>query len=161
VSSAVIAAAATILVAVFGALTSRQRELEREIQQAQREQKIEIYQEFLDYWFKAMQGSRDKMSGAAKKEFDEQYYAAVPKQLVTWASEPVLKQVADFMDQEAPKAKRDLLALEEIVVTIRSDLGYSNEGLQQGDLLRVFNLQGVDEAVQERNLSTRNLSTRP
>ena len=154
VASAVIAAVATVLVAVFGALATRQREHERDVQQAQRKQKIEVYQEFLDYWFKAMRGSRDKLSDAAKKKFDDQYYTTVPKQLVTWASEPVLVQVADFMDQTAPKHKRDLLALEEIVLSIRSDLGYRNEGLRQGDILRVFNQQGVEQLLRERNYPT-------
>ena len=46
------------------------------------------------------------------------------------------------------------LELEKILLAIRKDLGYTNKGLKDGDLLRIF-LKGVDARVrQEKAIGT-------
>lgn len=108
VASSVIAASATILVAVFSTIVSKQLERKREIEQEQRLKRAAVYEEFLDYWFSVMQRRR-RLSDADRKKRDDAYYRAVPKKLVTWASEPFLKQYAEYMSFDAPDEEKTFL----------------------------------------------------
>jgi hypothetical protein len=149
IAASVIAASATILVAVFGTLASKHLERKQEIEKEHRERKLQVYQQFMDYQFAAMQGRRKKLSEEKKKEFDRAYHDTFPQALISWGSEDIIRKYADWVKWDEPEADVDILELEKILLAMRRDLGYTNKGLRKGDLLRTF-LTGVGERLQRK-----------
>ncbi len=147
-SAAVIAAVATVLVSVSSLIWSNRSQQRQSIQQEQRKQRAAVYEELLVYWLGVMRGERRRASEKQRKEMDNAYYRSVPPKMLAWASEPVLKEYAlHAAPLEEGEEDRSILDFEELLFAIRKDLGYSNEGLKRGDLLRTF-LTGVDAALE-------------
>ena len=76
---------------------------------------------------------------------DDNYYGSAPPQMVAWASEAVLREYAAHA---APLGSEDeegsIFDFERVLFAIRKDLGHSNEGLQRGDLMRLFLTGGAE-----------------
>jgi hypothetical protein len=138
IAAAVIAASATVLVSVFGTLAAKHLERRQEIEREQRERKLEVYRQFMDYQFAAMQGRREKLSERDRKKQDSAYYDTFPQALISWGSEDIIKKYSAWVKWGDPEAKPDIVALEKILRAIRKDLGYTNRGLKEGDLLKTF-----------------------
>jgi hypothetical protein len=151
IASSVIAASATVLVAVFGTIASKQLEQKREIEKEQRERKAAIYQEGVDYWFSAMQGVRKRMSEKQRNEFDEEHRTSFSKNLVLWGSDDVINKYADFVRWDDPEGG-DIFEFEEFLLTLRKDLGYRDKGFEKGNLLKTF-LKGVRERLEADKIS--------
>ncbi len=149
VAAAVIAASATILVSVFGTLASKHLERQQEIEREHRERKLEVYKQFMDYQFAVMQGRRGEMDETKQREFDRAFRESFPQNLISWGSADIIKRYADWVKWDDPKANADILELEKILLAMRKDLGYTNKGLTDGDLLRTF-LKGVGERLSAR-----------
>jgi hypothetical protein len=150
IAAAVIAASATVVVSVSGILATKHLEKRQEIEREQRERKLEVYQQFMDYYFAAMQKVRSEMNVAKQREFDRAFHASFPKNLISRGSEDIIKKYGAWVKLDDPEASGDIFGLENILLAMRKDLGYTNRGLKEGDLLRTF-LEGVDERLAERN----------
>jgi hypothetical protein len=148
-ASSIVSAGGIVLVAVLSAILSKRAEQRREIEQEQRAKKAQVYEAFLSHWFAVMRGVREELPEDERKEMDDNYYGSVPPQMVAWASEAVLREYAAHA---APLGSEDeegsIFDFERVLFAIRKDLGHSNEGLQRGDLMRLF-LTGVDELLEE------------
>jgi hypothetical protein len=149
IAAAVIAASATVLVSVFGTLATKHLERRQEIERQQRERKLEVYQQFMDYQFAAMQGVRSEMDAAERTELDRAFHVSFAKNLISWGSEDIIKEYGAWVKWDDPEASGDILGLEKILLAIREDLGYTNKELEAGDLLKTF-LEGVDELLAAR-----------
>jgi hypothetical protein len=149
VAAAVVAASATILVSVFGTLASKHLERKQEIEREHRERMLEVYNQFMDYQFVVMQGRRKKMNENKQREFDRAFRESFPQNLISWGSEDIIRKYGDWVKWDDPEADADILELEKILLAIRKDLGYTNKGLKEGDLLRTF-LKGVGERLPAR-----------
>ena len=66
------------------------------------------------------------------------FFAEFNRELITWGSDSVLKAWVKFRAVAADDPKRTLLGMEDLVFAIRRDIGHTNSGLEQGDILRVF-----------------------
>ena len=108
-----------------------------------------MYQQFMDYQFTAMQGRRRKLSEGDKRKLDRAYYDTFPQALISWGSEDIIKKYGDWVKWDDPEANADILELEKILLAMRKDLGYTNAGLKEGDLLRTF-LKGVGGRLSAR-----------
>jgi hypothetical protein len=152
-ASSIVSAGGIVLVAVLSAILSKRAEQRREIEQEQRAKKAQVYEAFLSHWFAVMRGVRGELPEDERKEMDDNYYGSVPPQMVAWASEAVLREYAAHA---APLRSEDeegsIFDFERVLFAIRKDLGHSNEGLQRGDLMRLF-LTGVDELLEEERRS--------
>jgi hypothetical protein len=144
-AASIVSATAVVLVAILGNYVTKYQERKAQIEAEQREKKAEVYSEFLAYWYGSM--GRSKLPTGEKQELDQEYYEKIPQKLVVWGSEPFLKKYGAWLHAEAQEGT--MAGFEDILFTIRSDLGYSNTDLEQGDLLRAF-LKGDDEYVEER-----------
>jgi hypothetical protein len=149
IAAAVIAASATVLVSVFGTLATKHLERRQDIERQQRERKLEVYQQFMDYQFAVMQGVRSEMNAAKQREYDRAFRVSFPKNLISWGSEDIIKKYGAWVKWDDPEASGDILGLEKILLAIREDLGYTNKELEAGDLLKTF-LEGVDELLAAR-----------
>jgi hypothetical protein len=143
VAAATITASATILVAVFVTLISKYLEQKREIEKELRERKATVYQDFMDYWFKAMTGATSEMSDEEKDELNRAFRAASGKQLVFWSSANVIKEYGDWVHWDNPEKRPDIFELEQLLLLMRKEFGFEDTPPGKGDLLRTF-IQGVD-----------------
>jgi len=141
--------AATVLVSVVGTLATKHFERRQDIEREQRERKLEVYQQFFDYQFAVMQQVRSEMNEDEQSEFDRAFRVSFAKNLVSWGSEDIIKKYGAWVKWDDPEASGDILGLEEILLAIRKDLGYTDKELKEGDLLRTF-LAGVDERLAAR-----------
>lgn len=105
----------------------------------------------MDYWFRYFRAPDPTLSEAKRNKQDEEasrtYRATVPQKLVLWASEPVIKEHNKYLRLDRTEDVT-MFEFEKFLFALREDLGYSNEGLQKGDLLHLF-LKGVDQRLRE------------
>lgn len=144
----IIAGSATILVSVITVVIGKQLEKKREIEQQHRIQKIEIYEHFMEEWFKILRTSSTRKR--AKYGSDElpiseenllKFLEEFSRKLILWGSRGVIKQYVAFRSFGIKSGQPDpqiLLHFENVLLAIRKDLGHSNRGLNQGDLLALF-----------------------
>ncbi len=151
VAAAVIAASATILVSVFSLIWSRRKEQQLAREEAHREHKRAVYEEFFDFWFTMFAPDAPE-----KTETEIQQFAAswTPK-LLLWGSGEMLAAYGKFRATallENADAKQQglvmMAALEDLIFAIRKDLGHSNNGLKQADVLRLF-INDIDDYIND------------
>lgn len=143
-SQAIFGAGGLITAAVIGNIGAKFLERRDQIRQEQRTKKAEVYEEFMKFWFRLLTGE-DSDGDEPSEDYVENteaikdYTKNFTHKLATWGSEPFLKEYTTFknilMGGEEQKA---ILYFENVLLAIRSDLGYSNKGLERGDLLKII-----------------------
>jgi hypothetical protein len=143
-SQAIIGTGGLVTAAVIGNIGAKYLERRDQIRQEQRAKKAEVYDEFMKFWFRLLTGEE---SGGDEPSEDyventeaiKDYTRNFTHKLATWGSEPVLKEYIAFksilMTGEEQKA---ILHFERVLLAIRDDLGYSNKGLERGDLIKII-----------------------
>lgn len=99
-----------------------------------------MHEEFIKFWFGALMSVREK------KPLDERglqkFFERHTPELIIWGSPPMLRAYGEFRsagnDPDRSDPRRPLFVFESLLLAIREDLGHSNDGLEQGDLLRLF-----------------------
>lgn len=152
VFAAVIITSGTILVSVGSLILSNRSQARQQIQQTQRERKAQVYEDMLEFWFWVLT-ERDQAPEEERKQRDKAYHSTLPQKLVTWASESVLKEYAATLGPDDLGEDSSAFDFEKVILAIRRDLGHTNKGLEDGDLLRLF-LSGVDEELEVRGKDT-------
>ncbi len=166
VTAAVVVVSGTILVSVLTYITSRaqqersaqqerqnaleqaERERQSAIEQTQRDQRAGIYAEFMRFWFRMFTAER---SAPVNLQEREEYLNQFSQKLIAWGSDNFLRAYLAFrstivfeeyeafnVEIDEPGNVKRIGAFEDVLFTIRSDLGYSNEELQRGILLGMF-----------------------
>jgi len=138
-ATAIIAACATVIVSVATLVYNQRRTKAREIANSHRPQKIDIYKYFME---KAVVGllraSKEDRTETEQFQTDLQdLFFNFTGDVIVWGSPGVIKAYSDFRacgegDQGI------LLKLDGMLREIRKDLGNSNWGLNQGDLIALF-----------------------
>jgi len=141
VSAAIVAA----LAAAGGAIYNQRQTRSREISESHRVQKIEVYSLYMDMIDHVMAppqqgriGELSQDSAPAPAAFDLEVFARKFRRgILVWASPDVIKAFLSFRVRvnQGPQIMRqaDLMFR-----AIRKDLGNSNWGLEQGDLVKLF-----------------------
>lgn len=134
---AVVAAVVTGFAALFGLFFQRYLEHQREDVRERRQRVAPIYDELVHKFYDPSQLTEGDL---------KQFFEALAQSLIVWGSEPVIQAFNRF--RSAVTADDDglgnLLAYEELLYAIRTDLGNSSEKLGKGDLLRVY-INDIDE----------------
>lgn len=140
VAAAIVGAMATVLVGVSAVLISQAHERRRSREEAHRLKKVEIYQEFI--------GVVTRMIGAANqnltiKEIDQaelvNYLFRYKSDILLWGSPRVVRAQIRF-ESEAGGGNVKLLfrLVSELYLAIRDDIGLSNSGLNNLELVKLF-----------------------
>ncbi len=154
VAVAIIAASGTVLAAVAAALYVQRRTKEREIFEAHRPQKIEVYKQFMETIVTVLRKSKDESvdtsSEAFAKEFEE-FFITFTRDLIVWGSPNVIKAYENFRLGSSTSGTNAVLLVDDILREIRSDLGNSNRGVKRGDLIKLFlkDPQELDKMMQK------------
>ena len=138
VSAAVVGAMATVLVGVGGALYTQAQIKKREIEEAHRERKVELYKGFLDMVAKIMSEQNENVSlkPPSQQELVD-FMVEFKTNVVLWGSPKVINAQLDFQ-KVSESGGNVLFAVDELYKAIREDIGLSNKGLNKRQLVKMY-----------------------
>lgn len=149
VAAGVITASATILISVITLTASQRADRRRAIEQSVRERKLPLYDELIRFWMD-MSLSADELTENEMAERWRKFHHERLHTLLLWMSEPVLaayNRLRGLVQAGQTEGSLDLIfAFEDLLLAVRKDLGHSNEGIERGDLLRLW-INDVDDAL--------------
>jgi len=156
-ASAIIAASATMIVAVLTVVIAKYYERKQEIENQQREKKIEVYEQFMEKWFDkllVMSKNKDKNKNVLDDEEFVQFLSEFTRKLILWGSNGVVKKYSFFRQGSLTPAQDSspyaiLYNFEQVLFEIRKDIGHSNQTLKSGDLLTLF-INDIQQATKPK-----------
>ena len=144
VSAAIVGAMATVLVGVGGALYTQSQIKKREIEEAHRARKVEIYKEFLDIAARMMAEGNENVSlkPPSQQELVD-FMVEFKTNVVLWGSPKVINAQLNFQ-KVSSEGGHVLKAVDQLYKAIREDIGLSNRGLDRHQLVKMY-LSNPDE----------------
>jgi hypothetical protein len=142
-AAALVAAAATVLVATITVMVGRYFERKKELDALYREKKTEIYDEFLKEFFMFFWSAGETDASNTEKDLVP-FFREFTRKLILWSGPEVIEAFASWKDHLAkgtPDAKSIFLT-EAFLSAIRKDLRHSNNGLRKGFFARLFLKEG-------------------
>ncbi|MBZ5632621.1 MAG: hypothetical protein LAO55_05765 [Acidobacteriia bacterium] len=139
---AIIAAAATVFVSVLSIVLGKIYESRSIIQKEHREKKIPVYEDLIRFTFRILMGSKTGESLSEKEMIV--LMSEFTQRAMVWGSDEILgawvKWRRLLTDDAAVKANplKAMFLYEELIFTIRRDLGHKNKALVKGDILALF-----------------------
>lgn len=153
VRTAIVGAVALVLVPIVTYFANRSSDQRRAVDQALRLKKRELYQRVLEFLLRVIQSSSLPEEDRPTEEEKKRFFRDVTPELITYASNKVIKVWGIYWRDAAIIAAADPLsnvnALENIMKAMRKDLGHPTISLTEGDLARLF-VTDVDKAIAER-----------
>ena len=153
VAAAIIAASATIFVSVLSIILGKIYETRAYIQKEHREKKIPVYEDLIKFTFSSIMGTR---TGAKPTESEIlEFMSDFTQRIMVWGSDDVLaawiKLRRAALNEEELKSNpvKLLLLYEQLILTIRRDLGHKNRNLDTGDVLALF-VNDIDQQLKEK-----------
>ena len=143
-----------VVVTVVGGQALQRRAATEE---AHRPHKIEIYQRYMKEWGEVLQLGRakEKRSPSAVVGPDViDYLAQFTREVILWGSDGVLREYSQFMQaargvEGMAHGQEAVFSFEKSLLEMRKDLGHTNRGIKQGDILRLF-VTDIDSVLAER-----------
>tara|TARA_R110002050_G_scaffold269917_2_gene412698 strand:- start:237763 stop:238377 length:615 start_codon:yes stop_codon:yes gene_type:complete len=144
VSAAIVGAMATVLVGVGGALYTQSQIKKREIEEAHRARKVEIYKDFLDIAARMMAEGNENVSlkPPSQQELVD-FLVGFKTNVVLWGSPKVINAQLNFQ-KVSSEGGHVLKAVDQLYKAIREDIGLSNRGLDRHQLVKMY-LSNPDE----------------
>lgn len=164
VVAAILAAAAAVSAAIVGTGLTQQAAKERELADAHRLHKVELYTEYTDLIVKGFslaksaEDATPEEKAAQQEEIAKEFqdgFLNFSKKLLLWGSPEVLRAYERFrlfgQDPANTGDARILLYSDDVFRAMRSDLGLDNRGLRRGELVKLFisNAEEVDRLVRQ------------
>ena len=142
INPALATAAATIIAAALTVTVGRYFERRKEIEAAYRDKKTAIYDEFLVGLFRMLLGGEEG-SVSVNQEADPavvEFLREHHRKLILWSGPKGLKAYSDWYKQMqlTSVSAQTVLKMEKFFLALRADLGHSNRGLKDGDILRLI-----------------------
>jgi hypothetical protein len=142
-AAALIAGAATIIVATLTITIGRYYERKKELDALYRDKKTEIYDEFLKEFFQLFFSAGEQPAGQPEQDLT-QFLREFTRKLILWSGPEVIEAFVTWKDHLAkgtPDAKSIFLT-EDFLLAIRKDLRHTNRGLRRGFFARLFLQEG-------------------
>lgn len=138
VSAAVIGSMATITVGIAVVSLTQRHERRRASDEAHRLKKVELYRGFIEIVARMTAAKNERMKVQAPTE-DEllEFGFKFKSELLLWGSPQVIKAYIAFEDAASEGSSRTLKYVDKLYVEIRSDLGLSNSGLANNELVKI------------------------
>lgn len=144
VSAAIVGAMATVLVGIGGALYTQAQIKKREIEDAHRSRKVEIYKGFLDVVARVLARENHNVSLEPISEQDLiDFLVEFKTDIILWASPKVINAQLNFQ-KVSNSGGNSLMAVDQLYKAIREDIGLSNRGLDKHQLIKMH-LSNPDE----------------
>ena len=138
VATAIVAGFVAVIVSIVSVVLSKSYDRKREIEQAQRANKAEIYEALLKFVFgHVFMAQHPDQAPSDAEGFD--FFNRFTQRVIVWGSDDVLRQFSKWkfsMNDSDPNAV--VFEMEKLLFAIRKDMGHKNAGLRRGDILRIF-----------------------
>jgi len=139
VAASIIAFSGTIIAGIGAVVIAQQRSKSREIAEAHRAKKIELYNSFITTMIGIIREHKGEDSKALEgNKKIEEFFFTFTAEVVLWGSPSVLGHYATFRNCGQEKNLNIVLVMDDIMQAMRKDLGLSNWGLSRGDLMKMF-----------------------
>jgi hypothetical protein len=138
VSAAIIGAMATTIAAVAAVLISNGNAKLREIEETHRPKKVEIYFELLQLFENAIAASNENLN--VKVILQQKLLNSIVKlktNLILWGGPKVIKSLKSF-EQASKNGEDVVLAVDNLLRAIRDDIGLSNKGLSEYEIVEMY-----------------------
>jgi len=154
VGAALIAGTATIITSVFIASYNARKAKEKVAFEAHREKKAEIYNKFMEMVIQLMRNTKAGKEGddVLPENIEEFFYNFTAK-ITVYGGPGVVKAYANWRTEsvrEESKSK-SLLLIDTLFREMRTDLGESNKGIEENELLGLFIIGGKSELAKAAN----------
>jgi hypothetical protein len=133
--TAIMGAFGVVTVALVANIWSKQLENSQQARRERRTRKAEVYEEFLTFWLDGL--AEEGSAFELKKDLKDHVSDPTPR-ITTWGSEAVFEENVAFKNTIGKDRDTALIHFEKVLLAIREDLGYSDSGLAQSNLLQVF-----------------------
>lgn len=140
VTAAIVGAMATVLVGISAVLTSQAHERKRAAEEAHRLKKVEIYQGFIAMASRVIGGS-NKNIAVKEPNLKElaSYFLKFKSDILLWGSPKVIKAQIEFENvSDAGDPKKLFCSMNSLYLAIREDIGLSNSGLNNLELVKLY-----------------------
>lgn len=143
VAVAIVAGSATVFVSVITVVIGKSLDKKREIEKRHSRQKREFYEKFLEDFFQFTRKFSKEEVDLTQDEKFAAFADEASRKLILWSNRSVIKEYCMFRSFGVRASKPGsgfeiLLQFEKMLFEIRKDLGHSNRGLKQGDLLLTY-----------------------
>jgi len=142
IAVAIIAAAATVFVSVLSIVLGKAYESRIIIQKEHREKKIPVYEDLIKFMFRILMGEKTNDKPTEQEIID--FMSHFTQRIMVWGSDDVLVawvkcRRAAIDEEDIKKNPMKLMILyENLILTIRRDLGHKNKNIGEGDVLALF-----------------------
>mgnify|MGYP005814393581 FL=1 len=121
-----------------GVLYTQSQIKNREIEEAHRSRKVEIYKGFLDMVARLMAKDNPHVSLKAPKEQELiNFLVGFKTDVILWGSPKVINAHLNF-EKVSNSGGNVLFAVDELYQAIREDIGLSNKGLEKHQLMKMY-----------------------
>ncbi|HEV2915826.1 MAG TPA: hypothetical protein VGX92_21270 [Pyrinomonadaceae bacterium] len=142
INPALVAAATTVIVTAFTVMGGRYFERRKEIEAAYRDKKTAIYDDFLLMLFRMLLETKEDADNSTQDANPEtvKFLREHHRKLILWSGPKGLKSYSEWYKllQTNPTSAQAILKMEGFFRALRADLGQSNRGLKDGDILRLI-----------------------
>lgn len=151
----IIAAFVAALTAVFGYWYTQKQSKEKDIAESHRSKKIELCQSFMDILLSMMNASRENKP-VDPKNIDKELldkFNNINSGIILWGSPNIIKSWLLFKQESKPDSTATpLFRMDDVLRAFRKELGHSNRGLKEGDLIKIFlkDPSEIDKLIQQR-----------
>lgn|SRR5699024_1613949 len=138
VSAAIVGTMGTILVGVGGALYTQAQIKKREIEEAHRERKVELYKGFLDMAARMLleKNENTRLESPSEQEVID-FMVNFKTNVILWGSPKVVNAQLNFQ-KVSESGGNILFSVDELYKAIREDIGLSNRGLNKRQLVKMY-----------------------
>ncbi|TPD63266.1 hypothetical protein FIV46_03565 [Emcibacter nanhaiensis] len=139
VFAAVVGAIATVLVGLGGVFLTQIQLRKRAADEAHRSIKVEFYKEFLDVVAKMIVGNSDNVDITPPSEQElVKYLVEFKTNIMLWGSPQVINATLKFSEMSSTGKGNMFFCLDELYRAIRDDIGLSNKGLDNRQLIKMY-----------------------
>lgn len=137
--STIITACATILVGIGAVILSHNRIKSREIAERHRSAKIELYNEFNEFFYRVLSGPHEKISVDSPSEQEViDFMSQFKHKLIFIASAGVIKAMIEFENNSGEGKTGILLYVDDLLKAMRKDVGLTTFGVNNYELIKIF-----------------------
>jgi hypothetical protein len=153
VAAAIIAAAATVLGGALTVVLGRYYEKVKDQEAVTRDRKVAIYEDFIGLWFRQLYWQKTGEKEPTDRE-RMKWMVDFTRKATMWGSDDVIFRwgklrsgMAGFDQSDSSRATGLFIALEQLMIAMRRDVGYPETQVGHGDLIRMYADDGLYEAI--------------
>lgn len=145
----IVTALATVFTATITTLIAKNNEIRLQIRAEQRDKKALIYEELTEFFFKVIFSIKTENDEKNVDEEDKEkeiveFLTRYTPKIIMWGSDEVLRNFYLFrnkslsVESDPNKVVEVIRKFEELLFSIRRDLGHKNKNLRKGNILGLF-----------------------